>query len=131
MRERRDDREPGASLLPGCGEKARMRGEGVSTVIGVISGTSMDGIDVALIVSDGEARLETGPAATFPYPERLAQRLRAVVASPSQAEAPQPHLERQVTDAHVASVEAFIERFSVPRETVALIGLHGQTILHR
>ncbi len=105
--------------------------EGLSTVIGVISGTSMDGIDVALIVSDGEARVETGPAATFPYPERVAQRLRAVVASPSQAEAPQPHLERQVTDAHVASVEAFLERFSVPRETVALIGLHGQTILHR
>ena len=100
-------------------------------MIGVISGTSMDGIDVALIVSDGEARVETGPAATFPYPERVAQRLRAVVASPSQAEAPQPHLERQVTDAHVAAVEAFFERFSVPRETVALIGLHGQTILHR
>ena len=65
-------------------------GEGVKTAIGVISGTSMDGIDVALIASDGEARIETGPAATFPYPERVAQRLRAVVASPSEAEAPQP-----------------------------------------
>jgi len=105
--------------------------DGLSTVIGVISGTSMDGIDVALIVSDGEARVETGPAATFPYPERLAQRLRAVVADASQAEAPQPHLERQVTDAHVAAVDAFLRRFSVPRDTVALIGLHGQTILHR
>ena len=105
--------------------------DGLTTAIGVISGTSMDGIDVALIVSDGETRVETGPAATFPYPERVAQRLRAVVASPGQAEAPQPHLERQVTDAHVAAVEAFLRRFSVPRETVALIGLHGQTILHR
>ena len=119
------------SLGPSPRPSPHKRGEGVFRAIGVISGTSMDGIDVALIVSDGETRVETGPAATFPYPERVAQRLRAVVASPSQAEAPQPHLEREVTDAHVAAVEAFIERFSVSRESVALIGLHGQTILHR
>jgi len=36
-----------------------------------------------------------------------------------------------VTDAHVAAVEAFLDRFSVARERVALAGLHGQTILHR
>ena len=103
----------------------------VQTAIGVISGTSMDGIDVALIRSDGEARVEAGPAATFPYPEPLARALRAVVASPSEAEKPQVELERAVTDAHVAAVEAFLQKFAVAREDVALAGLHGQTILHR
>ena len=103
----------------------------VKTAIGVISGTSMDGIDVALIESDGEAQLEAGPAATFPYPKPVAQRLRAVVADLNEAQAPQLELERDVTDAHVAAVEAFLERFSVARERVALVGLHGQTILHR
>ena len=103
----------------------------VKTAIGVISGTSMDGIDVALIESDGEALLKTGPAATFPYPERATRSLRAVVATPGEAEAPQPALERDVTDAHVAAVEAFMTRFSMARESVALVGLHGQTILHR
>src|ERR1700749_909644 len=107
------------------------RGERVSTAIGVISGPSMDGIDVALIESDGEAELKTGPAATFPYPPPVAQRLRAVVADLSEAQAPQLELERLVTDAHVAAVEAFLERFFIPRERVALVGLHGQTILHR
>jgi anhydro-N-acetylmuramic acid kinase len=109
----------------------RKRGEGVSRAIGVISGTSMDGIDVALIESDGEAELEAGPAATFPYPKDVAQRLRAVVADLSEAQAPQLELERDVTDAHVAAVEAFLERFSIARDSVALVGLHGQTILHR
>ncbi|HTZ67989.1 MAG TPA: anhydro-N-acetylmuramic acid kinase [Roseiarcus sp.] len=99
--------------------------------IGVISGTSMDGIDVALIESDGEAELKTGPAATFPYPPAVAERLRAVVADLSEAQAPQLELERLVTDAHVAAVEAFLKRFSFPRQRVALVGLHGQTILHR
>ncbi len=103
----------------------------METAIGVISGTSMDGIDVALIESDGEAQLKTGPSATFPYPSAVAQRLRAVVADLSEAQAPQLELERQVTDAHVAAVEAFLERFSIARERVALVGLHGQTILHR
>src|SRR5271157_5016818 len=103
----------------------------LETAIGVISGTSMDGIDVALIESDGEARLEAGPASTFPYPKAVAERLRAVVADLSEAQAAQLELERDVTDAHVAAVEAFLERFSIARESVALVGLHGQTILHR
>jgi len=105
--------------------------QGLETAIGVISGTSMDGIDVALIESDGEARLKTGPAATFPYPSEVTQRLRAVVADLSEAQAPQLELERLVTDAHVAAVDAFLEQFSIDRERVALVGLHGQTILHR
>jgi anhydro-N-acetylmuramic acid kinase len=103
----------------------------LEAAIGVISGTSMDGIDVALIESDGETQLKTGPSATFPYPPEVAQRLRAVVADLSEAQAPQLELERLVTDAHVAAVEAFLGRFSLPRERVALVGLHGQTILHR
>jgi len=105
--------------------------QGLETAIGVISGTSMDGIDVALIESDGETQLKTGPSATFPYPQAVAQRLRAVVADLSEAQAPQLELERLVTNAHVAAVEAFLGRFSIARERVALVGLHGQTILHR
>jgi anhydro-N-acetylmuramic acid kinase len=104
---------------------------GLEIAVGVISGTSMDGIDVALIESDGEAQLKTGPSATFPYPLAVAQRLRAVVADLSEAQAPQLELEGLVTDAHVAAIEAFFDRFSIPRERVALVGLHGQTILHR
>ena len=46
----------------------------------------MDGIDVALIGSDGASEVKTGPAATFPYPEPTAAALRAVVADLSEAE---------------------------------------------
>ena len=54
-----------------------------------------------------------------------------MVADLSEAQAPQLELERLVTDAHVAAVEAFLERHFIARERVALVGLHGQTILHR
>ena len=58
-----------------------------------------------------------GPSATFPYPLAVAQRLRAVVADLSEAQAPQLELERLVTDAHVAAVEAFLDRFSIRPRT--------------
>ena len=130
MSKRRGDREK--APRPSARPSPRSRGEvDLTTAIGVISGTSMDGIDVALIMSDGAERVETGPAATFPYPEPASAALRAVVADPSEAEKPQVELERVVTDAHVAAVEAFLDRFAIARETVALVGMHGQTILHR
>jgi len=96
-----------------------------------MSGTSMDGVDVALIRSDGESRVETGAAAAFPYPPALGAALRAVVADPKEAAKPQSALEREATDAHVAAVETFLARFAISRADVAVVGLHGQTILHR
>ena len=103
----------------------------LATAIGAISGTSMDGVDVALIRSDGEARLEPGPGATYPYPAGLASALRAVVADPARAAEPLAELEADVTDAHVAAVERFLADFAVDRREVEIVGLHGQTVLHR
>jgi anhydro-N-acetylmuramic acid kinase len=99
--------------------------------IGVISGTSMDGIDVALIRSDGETRVAPGPGATFPYPDAVKRALQAVIADPRAALGPLDELQSAVTDSHVEAVGAFMKKFSIAREDIALIGLHGQTILHR
>ena len=107
------------------------RGRKLATAIGAISGTSMDGIDVALIRSDGEARLEAGPGATYPYPTEIAAALRAVVADPARAAGPLVELEAAVTDAHVAAIERFLGEFAIVRREVEIVGLHGQTVLHR
>ena len=103
----------------------------LETAIGVISGTSMDGIDVALIRSDGLSVVEPGPGMTYPYSDSLAAELRAVVADPARAAGPLEALEREVTRAHVAAVESFIVQFGIDRTKVSLVGLHGQTVLHR
>jgi len=101
------------------------------SAIGVMSGTSMDGIDVAILSSDGENVVEPGPGATFSYPEETRAALRKIVGDPIAAREPLAELERAVTDAHVAAVEAFIKEYAIDAKAVALIGLHGQTILHR
>jgi len=99
--------------------------------VGVISGTSMDGIDVAALEGDGETVERVGPGGTYPYPAPVAARLREVVADPALAAGPLADLERDVTDAHVAAVQRFLDEYAIARETVDLVGLHGQTVLHR
>jgi anhydro-N-acetylmuramic acid kinase len=103
----------------------------VANAIGVISGTSMDGIDVALIASDGENHVEPGPGATFPYPAAIKRALQDVIANPEAAQGPLEDLQTAVTDSHVEAVFAFMTQFDIDRRDIALVGLHGQTILHR
>src|SRR5947209_20616135 len=47
--------------------------------IGLMSGTSLDGIDVAMIETDGRERAISGAALTFPYPPDFRERLRSVL----------------------------------------------------
>jgi 1,6-anhydro-N-acetylmuramate kinase len=37
------------------------------TALGLMSGTSLDGIDVALLTTDGENEVKRGPSQTYPY----------------------------------------------------------------
>ena len=93
--------------------------------IGLMSGTSLDGIDAALIESDGRQRVVAGPALTISYESGLCQRLREALGGTGDHAA----TERALTEAHAEAVKALIARHGL--EHVALIGFHGHTILHR
>ena len=100
--------------------------------IGVISGTSMDGIDVALLRTDGQAVVEAGPGRTYDYAPGLRADLLALIADPERCAAdPLNALDDAVSDAHAGAVTQFISDFGIDRSTVELVGIHGQTILHR
>ena len=109
-----------------------MAGGGTVNAIGVISGTSMDGIDVALVETDGDRTVRPGPGQTYPYPQTTREKLLAVVAEAERAQSePLSELEAEVTDAHAGAVERFLAEFDIKRGNVALVGLHGQTVYHR
>ncbi len=99
--------------------------------LGLISGTSMDGIDAALLTTDGEQVLARGPWLTLPYPDDLRRDLLAVARDEIAASGPLPELEAAVTAANAATVRAFLDRFGLARHDLDLIGMHGQTVLHR
>jgi anhydro-N-acetylmuramic acid kinase len=94
-------------------------------VIGLMSGTSLDGIDAAFLVTDGEHRVEAGPALTLPYDEAFRARLRGVLGGTG----PVAAVERELTLAHAAAVRKLVERHELGE--IDLIGFHGHTILHR
>lgn len=89
-----------------------------------MSGTSLDGIDVAAIRSDGEAWVETGPALTLPYPDDFREQLRGVLGGKGQV----ARVEAKMTRLHAAAVIEF--RAQYPEAPFELIGFHGHTILH-
>ncbi len=99
------------------------------TTIGLMSGTSLDGIDAALITTDGRERVETGAFLTVPYPDALRARLRGCLGGRG-APAEVLAVERELTQAHAATVAALIARAGLKPGAVELIGFHGHTISH-
>ncbi len=100
--------------------------------IGVISGTSMDGIDVSIVTSDGRDAVTFGAGASYPYRESTKRDLQALIAEAERAlTEPLHELEAAVTADHVAAVERFIAEQGLDRARIDLVGLHGQTVYHR
>jgi len=95
-----------------------------------MSGTSVDGVDVALIDTDGEAIAATGPSLTVAYPDETRWLIRAVFGAETPNEATQA-AERAVTEAHIAAVREAAAAHDVTLATLDVVGFHGQTITHR
>lgn len=100
---------------------------GLRTAIGLMSGTSMDGIDVALIRSDARGQVEVGPRLTIAYDDALRRELRAAL---GKSAAP-PALVEALTRAHAAAVERLLSAHGIERGIVDVVGFHGHTICHR
>jgi anhydro-N-acetylmuramic acid kinase len=100
------------------------------TAIGLMSGTSADGVDAALIETDGVALRAAGPSLTLAYPAPLRRALLDLMQDPARAEV-DATLEPAVTDANAAAVRALLAQAGLPASAIDLIGMHGQTVLHR
>src|SRR5438270_5999432 len=105
--------------------------------IGLMSGTSMDGIDVAMIETDGETVSRFGPSAMHSYQEHEVALLRRAMeaASALRARTDRPAViaeaERMLTALHASTVNMFLAANEVDPSSVDVVGFHGQTVLHR
>tara|TARA_Y100001970_G_scaffold293959_1_gene445086 strand:- start:14024 stop:15073 length:1050 start_codon:yes stop_codon:yes gene_type:complete len=91
-----------------------------------MSGTSIDGIDAALVQTDGEKIFNFGPACTVPYSFALEQSIRSALGKQSE----NGELVRNLTDAHASAVENILSKHPTYKEKIQLIGLHGHTLFH-
>lgn len=95
-------------------------------VLGLMSGTSLDGVDVALLRTDGEVVETVGPFRSFPFDDAFRDKVQKSFGMTSDLES----LEKEVTDHHIQAIERFLQSEGIARNEVDLIGFHGQTIYH-
>ena len=107
------------------------------TAIGMMSGTSLDGVDVALIETDGERIGRFGPTSYRPYDDDerdlLRQALAGGTALTDRVSRPGILAEAEafVTRVHGDAVEALLNAERLDRSSIDIVGFHGQTVLHR
>ena len=113
---------------------ARMRER---VALGLMSGTSMDGIDLALLRTDGVAMIEIGPAGFVPYEAKFRDALAASLETAKSIDKREERLgdlaalEREITLRHARAVASFLGKQQGAWAKPEVIGFHGQTVLHR
>jgi anhydro-N-acetylmuramic acid kinase len=100
-----------------------------SLYIGLISGTSVDGIDAALARFD-TASLEFIGARAQPYEPDLARRINTLIATSTPAWQELGTLHIEIGRAFAAAALALLEGHGIAPSDVAAIGHHGQTVHH-
>jgi len=104
--------------------------------IGIMSGTSADGIDIAIgrIANKAEASLELLQFSEYPMPTNLREAILKL-ATPKITQTDtidcMGELDRMLGEAYADAVLAAIDDARLKPEDIAAIGCHGQTIRHR
>ena len=110
---------------------------GMRRALGLMSGTSMDGIDVAVLDTDGGDVIRPGPTGFAPFDDHdrgvLRDALAAATALVDRNSRPAAlaRAEALVTDRHAAAVERVLAEHGIPPDSIDVVGFHGQTVLHR
>jgi anhydro-N-acetylmuramic acid kinase len=104
--------------------------------IGLMSGTSRDGIDAALIETDGENFVRPVAFESIPYQPQMRELLANACASALEKVAPETdpdiaEAELVFTNLNIGAVESLLRKAGVSRRDITAIGFHGHTLAHR
>ena len=105
--------------------------------IGLMSGTSMDGVDAAVVETNGETISALGPSRYTPFDDATRALLRDAVKVARALETPDPDAPavkqagRAITELHIEAVSRLVADNAPDSAGIDIVGFHGQTINHR
>lgn len=94
--------------------------------LGLMSGTSLDGVDAALVETNGQDEPRPGLFHSSAYDTGFRERLRAVLGGRGRVQT----VEQELTHRHADAVAALLAAAGLEAGDVRALGFHGQTILH-
>ena len=105
----------------------------IYTALGLMSGTSMDGVDASIIQTDGKHEYKAILDKYFEYPKTIYNNLTTLRDKIKSSKDLKKHLkqiksvEKEITIFHAESVNKILKKTTA---NVDFIGFHGQTIFH-
>lgn len=102
-------------------------------IIGLMSGTSLDGLDIALCRFSGagqRTRFELLDFESIPYQKSFTDLIRQVFAKRSIDQQLLCGLHAHIGDVHAALVNSILRKWKLPANEIDLIASHGQTVYH-
>ena len=97
--------------------------------VGLMSGTSADGVDAALVRTDGEAEVDFLDTLSLPYSDSLRSDL-IKAAQTDIALSDVLRLENTITRVHIEACDKLLNQAGCDPEEVSVIGFHGHTVRH-
>lgn len=99
------------------------------TVIGMMSGTSFDGVDAAIVKTNGDTIQSLGKTYESSYSDSLRKKIRDLINKKNSIRL-LLDVEEEITREHARVVKELLKKANIKSSDIDLIGFHGQAIYH-
>ena len=103
--------------------------------LGLMSGTSADGIDIALLETDGKNKIRLGPNDYYPFSKSFTKKIKSIFSKKINFKKLKnkkriDEIEDDFTKLNFLIIKKFLKKNKISRKSIHAIGFHGQTISH-
>ena len=107
----------------------------IYTALGLMSGTSADGIDVAILITDGKTKIKLGPSGYYPFSKSFSVKIKSIFKKKlniqkSRKQKRIVQIENEFTHLNLIAINKFLKKNKINKKKIDVIGFHGQTISH-